>query len=505
LRVLVGSSLRLFVAAISFAALPAVAQVPSAGATYLPVTGGTLAERSVPFLTMAGQMAPFGYVEDEYVFSGEADIYDYVDNAAQSPLVGVVEEGLPYATRVLVRRPANPEDFNGTVILEVVNSTRGFDSDVIWQYSDQMIMDQGAVYVGMTSKTVAIDWLRDSFGEDYIPRNGERYASLLMVDDGQVWDMLSQTAALLKDDENDENPLQSWGVERIILAGYSQSAGYVKTYINSFHNFAVLEDGRYAMDGYFDAGGSFASKQPNPEGTGVEFNPGFDPRNRAVLPIPAPIIRFQTENEVASFFSSWQTRQTEAESPLVRTYEMTGGAHVDEYQKAAEEEQNIAELGLVSPWPACTTRASTLRVEYVHSALLQRLDEWLTFGKAPPASRLIESYFDEQNRFQVVRDADGIALGGVRLPQLDVPTGTWTGLNSEIWCILNGSYVPFSREELDARYPRRMGYIRASFWAIFGAYLDGFLLGRDALTIYREAWLADIGAWRWDWRARGRE
>ena len=491
---------------LTLVSLPLAAQVAIPAAEYLPVTEGSIPERSVPFLSQADYVADWGYVEEEYVLSGTANIYDYVDNASQSPLVGVVQSNLPYATRLIVRRPANLRRFNGTVFFDVLNATRGYDSDITWHYNARMIMREGAVYVGLTSKPTTINFLKNEFGRPpHIPRNYSRYAGLSMQKDGQVWDMLSQAAALLKADAEPTNPLAGFRVERIILTGYSQSAGYVKTYVNSFHNDAILSDGRTAFDGFFEGAGSFASKVPNPPNARSEFNPGGDPRNKTLHPVPAPVMRFQTATEVNTFFNSKTTRQTEADSPWVRTYEMTGGAHVDARLKELEAQQNLDELGLVSPWPACTFQPSNLRVDYVHSALLSRLDDWIEKGREPPASRLLSVIEKPAGGFEYELDSDGNQVGGVRLPQLAVPTGVWSGENPEIWCILNGSFFPFSDEELATRYPWHRGYVRQTFSAIVDTYLQGFLLPQDGWEIYWEARMSGIGEERprrWWWRGR---
>jgi hypothetical protein len=484
--------------------LPLAAQVALPTAEYLPVTEGSPAERSVPFLTQAESMDYWGYVEDEYVLSGTTNVYDYVDNASQSPVVGVVQTDIPYATRFIVRRPANSRRFNGTVYFDILNATRGFDSDITWHYNARMIMREGAVYVGITSKPVTVNFLRNEFGRPpYIPRNYTRYAGLSMQKDGQVWDMLSQAAALLKADAEPTNPLAGFGVERVILVGYSQSAGYVKTYVNSFHNDAILSDGRTAFDGYFEGAGSFASKVPNPPNSNSEFNPRGDPRNKTLLPAPAPVVRFQTSTEVQGVFNSKVNRQTEADSALIRTYEMAGGAHVDGRQMVFEEQQNIDELGLESRWPLCED-PSTLRVDYVHSALLSRLDDWIQTGREPPASRLLSLVANAKGRLVVEKDSDGNEVGGVRLPQLAVPTGVWSGLNPNLFCFLNGNYIPFSEAELAARYPWHRDYVRTTFSAVVDAYLQGFLLPQDGWEIYWEARLSDIGeqrSRRWWWRS----
>jgi hypothetical protein len=490
--------------------LPLAAQVAIPTAEYLPVTEGSIEERSVPLLSQADALAYWGYVEEEYVFSGTANVYGYVDNASNSPLVQVTQPDIPYATRVIVRRPANSRRFKGTVYFDILNATRGFDSDIVWHYSSQMIMREGAVYVGLTSKPVTVDFLRDAFGRPpYIPRNFSRYANLSMADDGQVWDMLSQAAALLKADAAPTNPLAGFGVERIILAGYSQSAGYIKTYVNSFHNDAILSDGSNAFDGYFEGAGSFASKKPDAPDSGNEFNPRGDPRNKTLLPVPAPVMRFQTSNEVRGVFASHVLRQTETDSPLIRTYEMAGGAHVDARQMVFEEQQNIDELGLESRWPLCDD-PSTLRVEYVHSALLSRLDDWIQSGREPPPSRLMSLVPNAKGNLVAELDSDGNEVGGVRLPQLAVPTGVWTGLNPNLFCFLNGNYIPFSEAELAARYPSHRAYTGEVFRAVIDTYSEGYLLPQDGWEIYWDARMSNIARQRprprwWQWGERWRQ
>lgn len=92
----------------------------------LPVVPGDPETRSTPFIAWFQDLSLAGYVEEEYSVTGLADIYGYVDDAAQSPEVEVIETDTPYTTRILVRRPEQPERFNGTVFLEVLNATAGW-------------------------------------------------------------------------------------------------------------------------------------------------------------------------------------------------------------------------------------------------------------------------------------------------------------------------------------------------------------------------------------------
>jgi hypothetical protein len=74
-----------------------------------------------PQLATQPDIASQRYVEEEYFFEGTATRY------STPPLAtgGVVSTGHPYKTRMIVRRPASAERFNGIVVVEWVNVTAG--------------------------------------------------------------------------------------------------------------------------------------------------------------------------------------------------------------------------------------------------------------------------------------------------------------------------------------------------------------------------------------------
>jgi hypothetical protein len=121
-------------------------------------------ERSTPFLAHLGDISELGYVEEEYEMSGTGNIYDYVDNESQSAEVAISESGIPYVTRMLIRRPANSAAFNGTVYVEILNSTATWDDDPIWRMSYPSFVNVGSAYVGITSDPLTIDFLRNRWG-----------------------------------------------------------------------------------------------------------------------------------------------------------------------------------------------------------------------------------------------------------------------------------------------------------------------------------------------------
>jgi hypothetical protein len=89
--------------------------------------------------------------------------------------------------------------------------------------------------------------------------------------------------------------------------------------------------------------------------------------------------------------------------------------------------------------------------------------------------------FDIEARGPVIRrDHLGIALGGVRLPDVDVPTACHRGVARDGTLVLTGSTTPFSDEMLRALYPTREVY-RARYKQAAEAAVDaGVLLAHDA-------------------------
>jgi hypothetical protein len=97
-------------------------------------------------------------------------------------------------------------------------------------------------------------------------------------------------------------------------------------------------------------------------------------------------------------------------------------------------------------------------------------------------------------------DADGNALGGVRLPDLVAPLGTHGGQNSpETRCSLMGSYIPFAKDaaqraenndvrlSVAERYKNRDDYVNRIRGAALNLLESGFLLRDDAAVIVQAA------------------
>ena len=66
----------------------------------------------------------------------------------------------PYTTRLLVRRPRDPEKFSGNVVVEILNASAMMDIDRIWVNTWRYFTRHGDIYIGITSKGHVVDALK---------------------------------------------------------------------------------------------------------------------------------------------------------------------------------------------------------------------------------------------------------------------------------------------------------------------------------------------------------
>src|SRR4026209_2860144 len=146
MRTFFRSAVILFSSIAGFAQVPGVTGVPIPKWKLVPVAGA-----SVPFLASERTFAPVdlakaGYVEEEFIVGGFANVYDWQPDGS----VSVKTVNAPYATRILVRRPANASRFSGNVIVEILHSARRFDWPRMWGYSHDYFLEKGDAWVGVT-------------------------------------------------------------------------------------------------------------------------------------------------------------------------------------------------------------------------------------------------------------------------------------------------------------------------------------------------------------------
>ena len=188
-----------------------------------------------PFFASNHDLAARGYVEEEHYFQGTANRYTTPALATGA----VIDGGHPYLTRMLVRRPADLKKFNGTVWVEWLNVTNGFDADN-QSFSWEHILAAGYAWVGVSAQQVGVARLQTW--------NPTRYGALNVNDSGAItgdalsYDIFSQAGQAIKHPVG-VDPLGGLKVRHMIAIGELQSAFRLATYVNSINPLANVYDG----------------------------------------------------------------------------------------------------------------------------------------------------------------------------------------------------------------------------------------------------------------------
>ena len=472
---------------VAVCALPLFAGTPVPKAVQIPVTADSYPFGAANHTRVPEDLSRVGYVEEEFLISGTANVYDW---PGPGPAV-VRTAGVPYATRLLIRRPANRNKFSGTVAVEMQNPSNLFDLNLGWTISHKELARNGDVWVGITAKPVsvvalktfdpkryaALSWanplpLEDSRNCGTVARDSER-----TTENGLVWDMNSQVGAwLLSRDAS--NPLLYGAVARsphpvqhLIGWGYSQTGGYLYTYINAIHPLDVKANGKPIFDAYLvaTASGPVAINQcaaPIPAG---------DTR-RLIRNVGVPVVRIMTTSD---YLGSIAARLPDSDTPpdLLRNYELAGAAHAtpDELNFAAAP-ADIEKAGRPAPPMSCNEGPrSRFPNGPAFNAIWRNLDTWVRKDIPAPKAEQIKVENEKP-----VLDKFGNVMGGVRSPLVDVPASTWYGNSTgESFCRIAGHEVPFDAARIKEIYPTHNSYVRAVKEDVDSLVKERFLIRRD--------------------------
>jgi Alpha/beta hydrolase domain len=490
-------------------ALSAVVAPPTAGAAVpkphvvgpLPVTA-----KSYPFGAADHQEVPqdlrrHGYVEEEYLVSGKANVYDW---PAPGPAV-VRTADAPYTTRILVRRPARRSRFSGNVVVELLNPSNLFDLNIGWGLAHRQFLRNGDAWVGITAKPISVVALKMFDPKRYgslsfanpLPLSDPRNCTDIQTwvdppdlrsrhtEDGLAWDIYSQVGAWVR---GRSSPFKG-ATDRVYGFGYSQTGGYLYTYVNGIHPLATAANGgRPVYDAYLVAvaGGPFVGL--------VHINqcwtlpPPTDPRWQFTN-VGVPIIHVMSQSDYLSGISA-RRPDSDVRDDRFRHYEMAGAGHAtpDElYYSAASED--ILRAGRDVPPDSCNEGPRSRFPSSIHfDAMFRNLDLWVRYGIAPPRAAPIEVVNGAP-----VLDEFGNVRGGLRSPFVDVPTATWNGSSTgESFCFIAGHEVPFDAARLRELYPTHRTYVRKVVRNVAQLIGQRFLTLPDGIELVQEAARADV-------------
>lgn len=447
------------------------AQVPTADLSE-ELTGG-----SGPFIgaSSTAQLEEYGYVEEEFVASGTAESYRPATPQAEDGLWTFEPDGsADYRTRVLVRRPENSSDFSGTVIVEWLNVSGGVDANVEWVQLAEEITRQGHVWVGVSAQLIGIEGgpvlVTTPAGEGIAgvglkKLDPDRYASLSHPGDGFSFDIFTQVARALR---NGGPALGQMVPQRLVAAGESQSAFAMVTYYNGVQPLTQAFDG-FLM--HSRGAGSLPLVAP---GEYAFLTDALGAGAARIRPdVEAPVMNIQAENDTTGILNSIIVRQPDSDT--FRLWEVAGTAHADTRLTGA----NSADMN-------CGLPINDGPQHFVAKAAFNSLDNWVRTGVLPPEAPRLDT--TAAARPALLRDSDGIVLGGIRTPMVDVPVDVLSGVagpNPATICILSGSTAPLSEARLAQLYASRDDYVQRYAASTDAAIAAGFILAAD-----REALIA---------------
>lgn len=459
--------------------LPRISPVPSSGQA--PLSSATRPG------TEYSDLAKAGYTEEEYYLSGEAPA---ITAQGQHIL------DAPFTTRILVRKPTNPDKFNGTVIIEPF-SWFG-ERAAGWILARDYLLRKGYAYVGYTlnfnqpvqdpkfppigkgpllPRQSLPNLYQDVVNLDFMRRyDYARYAPLGMYYDParftrggqpdpfppQAQGIAAQLALLLKSNLSD-GPLSGLSVRRVYVNSWAVTAQVWFDYLDQGrHQQWTMPNGQPLIDAYMGGrtrGGSVA-------GEVIRL-----PRK---LPDNTPFVFIYSQTEALRDAKAGIPLPPDTDHPRLRYYEVAGMSHLRLADHGTLHKEYLASDVGKGGDPRCQ-HIYDEPVEVVASALLDGMDKWVRDGKSMPKGlRLVRS---GQN---IARDTvTNNMIGGVRPPWITVPAAAYMN-DAETGCgLIYDTKIPYSPQQLRAMYGSFENYRRRFETAKAAAVHQGIILKED--------------------------
>jgi len=444
-------------------------------------------------------LASVGYEQAEYIVSGTASAYVNTRELGSDGRWQVQPDTqADFRTRIVVNRPSDPADFNGSVVVEWLNVSAGFDAAPDWGMLHTELIRRGYAWVGVSVQKEGVDALIDGSAAAVLPgADPDRYTPSGLVHPGDdfAYDIYSQIAQALR--EPSSELLGTLQPQLFIAAGESQSADRLMTYINALAPRHALFEGYFVhsrLAGSAPLQGSFFGTVTidTPEIVRVRDDLGV------------PVMMLQTETDLF-VLGSWPSNQDD--SAFFRLWEAAGTAHADLYTfldnrvDTGDDPAVAAVREGAAPIPGiieCPVPVNAGPQHWVAKAAMAALNRWIVEGTpAPRADRLAVSGSPPALEL----DALGNVLGGVRSPYVDAPIAVLSGEgqpqvgfdpNARNFCFLSGTTALFDAATLGALYADNAAYLEAVEAAAAEAVAGGFLVPEDAALITTHAASADI-------------
>jgi len=443
---------RLLTSVLAGVAISAGAVVPTPTVTGpLPSDPPGTPGRNYPFFSTDMVLSDFGYVEQEFFFDGTASRYNAPapsggigNNAASAPTAEIVATGIPYRSRMLVRRPADPSLFNGVVVVEWLNVTNGYDTDVHWLYQKEFFLRAGYAWVGVSAQNAGLsnqpnglkNWSPSRYSTLNVNANGTLTGDVLS------YDIYSQAAQAIR---SVPAVMGALPVQMVIAIGQSQSAGRLGIYLNAVHVRDPIYDGAVLASG------------------------GQIIRNDLTI----PVIKLLTETEFAMNNVN-EIPVLQPDTDKIRVWPVAGSSHSEQYSLLSRAAFLKRDLNLQAVDACATPARSRVANRFVYNAAVDAIVQLNRTGKAPAHAPPVAVV--SVSPPSIARDELGNGIGGIRLAEMEVPIAHEGGET----CGLGGTHVPFATDVLNALYRNHGAYVSQVAHAATASVAAGFVLPEDA-------------------------
>ncbi|MET0933327.1 MAG: alpha/beta hydrolase domain-containing protein [Mycetocola sp.] len=489
--------LTLTTASAAAAAQPPVTDPIAESLTAVPAVEGPIAQNSDSHLWsgMAHARVPFdvadrGYVEEEFFLSGTANVYDNAGNGLE-----VLTADVPYVNNILVRRPAQKADSSGVVLVDILNASNGFPGEDHWRRMSDWAMSEGHTVIGVTSKPIQVDALKNFDPERYAdltwdvedverapiladPQNPASFNPFMVVpgaEEGLAWDILTQVGTLL-DARDGRAVLGGQKAKTVLLMGQSQSGVYLNTYATNFHTAVTTANRGPVFDGYLNTVGAVIERPlKQAEKDGFVTTPGSEPA------LDVPFITVTSEGDAGLFGAATLARKDLPENR--RHWQVPGTPHTDLLSPVVPADAEIYQSGRLPNTavhdPAFRESLNPYPIEPTVIAAAEALMNWSKRNTVAAPSE----WFDQANG-ALARDESGNVTGGIRYGLMEHPLGQYLGGAAP--GAVYGSVDLISADEFADTYGTREAYLAQV------ALVDSAQISAGYLTEYGAGYFQNV-------------
>jgi hypothetical protein len=440
----------------------------------------TSVEGPRPGPTPAGRaIAAHGYVEDEHVLRGTADLFTH--DGDRRPVV--LRADVRFVTRILVRRPVEPAAATGSVVIEPLHPAGDMAS--AWPRTGRMITREGWSWVGVTQDVAGLAATKAG--------DPDRYGELDIPEAGLGFDIVATVASWLW-----TGAVDGLVLDHLFMTGASYTGTFQRVFLGEgFHDRARRPGGGPAVEGYLiqisSGGFLLGGYHPLSDAAG---RPPADHLPRVIQPRDVPVIELLSEGEAET---NLRSRRDDSDAPgdRYRLYEVPGACHMSRGESSG------------SLLPETVEVPSTFPMYALAGGALENLRRWAVEGVAPPRAPRIELLADpgagphgvSAESLPCARDEHGNAAGGVRMPEVDVPVASYSPHSTLLEPAsaappgrrpiplgeIMGSMTPFPPGKLADLYGSPQGYLAAYREQVDRLLAERWILPGDAERMMGQA------------------